>query len=596
MPLSEKVSKLEAYGEVWPVDDALAIEMACIRKGGHWINRAGMACGAGLFHHFKRLQSILWPRKKWHRWNELLLKNFIANRVTGVMGPASSGKSREACDYALTCYFIWPDETTVLVSSTDTRSLELRIWGEIKKQWRQATELHDGLAGHVIDSRQMITSDPKGTEGRDFRNGIVGVPCQIGTTYVGLGKYVGVKNKRILLCADEAQFMSRSFFDAIANLNKNAGFTCIALGNPKERVDALGVICEPADEDGGWEGVDNTEVTKTWRTRFANGRCVNLVGTDSPNFDVPPDAPVPFPFLITRQAIADDEAFYGRDSLQFAMMNLGMMPKDTVSRRVLTRLMCENFGAFLPAVWTGTDRVKIAGLDAAYGSVGGDRCVFCELNFGLDQHGKQIMEYVGAPVIIPVNGKLSDTPEDQIAKYVMRECERRGIDPGNLFYDSTGRGTLGTAFARLWSAKVNPIEFGGRATERPLSPDTSKTCREHYGKMVSELWFSVRAAVESGQFRNLPQEVMTEGCSREWTMISGNRLDVEPKELTKKRMGRSPDLFDALVVAVEGARQRGFRIARLGTATMQQARVDFFKDILEQRRRLQKSHELSYAA
>jgi hypothetical protein len=290
------VKNFAKYGAIWPASaGALDVEMACIKRGGKWKNKVGQLCGLGLYHHYKEMQKILWPKKKWHRWNELTAEGIHRASDHWVMGPASSGKTHEAALYGLCTYFVFPDETTVLVSSTDSRSLELRVWGEIKKHWAKARERFEWLPGHEIGSKQMITTDGRDAESRDFRNGIVGIPCVVGGTFVGIGKYVGIKNNRMILIADESQFMSKGFFDGISNLNKNPGFQCIALGNPKERTDALGLICEPADEDGGWDGVDDSEKTKVWRTRFANGRCVQLVGTDSPNYDVPEDQPPPYP-------------------------------------------------------------------------------------------------------------------------------------------------------------------------------------------------------------------------------------------------------------------------------------------------------------
>src|SRR4029077_13348668 len=109
------------------------------------------------------------------------------------------------------------------------------------------------------------------------------------------------------------------------------------------------------------------------------------------------------------------------------------------------------------------------------------------------------------------------SPEDQIALFVRDECQREHIIPGHVFYDATGRGSLGTAFARLWSADVNPIEFGGAPSERPITSELTildhetgqwrlKTAREHFSKMVSELWLVVRYIIESDQMRNLPEE------------------------------------------------------------------------------------------
>ena len=70
--------------------------------------------------------------------------------------------------------------------------------------------------------------------------------------------------------------------------------------------------------------------------------------------------------------------------------------------------------------------------------------------------------------------------------------------------------------------------------------------------------------------RGLPRDVMQEGCARIYRVVSGNRIEVEPKSGTptrpgmKERVGYSPDLFDWLAICVEGARRLGFQIKRLG--------------------------------
>lgn len=585
----------EKYGARWEYDTSdFDIEKVCIRNGGKWINKRGVDCGLGLFQHYKNIQSIMWPNKKWHRWNELLLHQFTSQRIIGVVGPGNSGKSHEAGMYGLTKYICFPECTTILVSSTDSRSLELRIWGEIKKYWAMAKSRIDGIPGYLRGSKQMITTDSnEDDESQDFRNGIIGIPCLVGGNFVGLGKFVGIKNTNVLLLADEASFMHKSFSESISNLNKNEGFQCVTMGNPKDRTDPLGIICEPHIYEGGWDGIGQPTHTRTWRTRFDRGICVNLVGTDSPNFDVPEGQAPPFPFLITRRQIQSDLEFYGKDSLQFQMMNLGVFPSDSVARRIITRTLCTQFGAFEEVTWEGSPLTHIGALDAAYGSVGGDRCIFIQFDMGVEVSGKRVIAMIGSPVVVPVTGSKTIPPEDQIAQFVTKECLARNIPPQNLFYDSTGRGTLGTAFARIWSTMVNPVEFGGRASERPVSKGSKVTCRERYSKFVSELWYSVRAVIEARQFRQLHEEALNEGCMKEWTVIQGNRIEVESKIKTKIRMGRSPDIFDAVVVGVEGCRRRGFEIDSGPAEQSRQDSLDWLRDVNDRHKKFRQSKQLA---
>lgn len=587
---------IKLYGANWePLQSPVSIEASMIRLGGYKKLYDGTRAGNGLFFHFKRFQELVWPEHIWHRWNELELECYLNNRIIGEMGPASSGKTHSAALNVLTDYYIWSDCTTILVSSTEREMLEMRVWGEIKKYHAMAKARYpDLIPGNLIESRLRIITDSKwdSEDGRDFRNGIVGVPCKKGGSYVGLGSFAGIKNKRLRMVADECHLMHRVFVDAISNLNKNPDFKCIALGNPKETTDALGLICEPAAHLGGWDGgIDQTPKTKSWPTRFPQGICVQLVGSDSPNLDGQLGIP-----LINQEAIDADIAFYGKDSLQFTMMNEGRMPRGQGLRRVITRQMCHKFGAMEEPVWRDEKRTRVGFLDAAYGSVGGDRCVFGEIQFGQDITGKQVLALIDT-MLVPVSVELDELPEDQIANFVKLQCQQRSIPPTQFGFDSTGRGTLVGAFGRLWDPHVMPIEFGGKPSERSVTwiPNSNKvTCRDYYSKFVSELWYSVSLVIQSGQFRGMTEDIMNEGCMREWGFVGSNKIEVEPKEKMKLKTGRSPDLFDALVAGVEMARRLGFIISTI-QARDSITKNDEWKKVYKDRlQRLETNHRLTY--
>jgi hypothetical protein len=568
----------EQYGLLWSkLKSQLSIEMDMYANGGRWARKKGGFAGEGLEFHFKEAIKILWPEVVWHKWADMQLRLYLNYRIMGQMGPASTGKTFVPAACVLMDYYCFPWCTTVLVSSTTRESLEMRVLGEIKKLHRLAKERYHWLPGNLIEGRQRIVSDDRSVaaEGRDFRNGLVGVACKKGQAFQGIEEYVGIKNRRLRMLGDEMQFLPRQFVDSISNLNKNPDFKGVFSGNPKDITDALGAICEPAAHLGGWDGgIDQTDGTKSWETRFPHGVCLQLVGTDSPNLDGKLGIP-----LITQQQIDEDIAFYGQDSLQFSMMDLGRMPRGTASHRVITRQMCLKFHAMEEAVWKDTSRVRIGFLDAAYRGVGGDRCVFGELQFGAESvtpTGEQLVSAILTQksealatnqilclidtMVVPVNPNFNDIPEHQIANFVKEQCEKRGILPENLFLDSTGRGSLISAFAQIWSPLVVGIEFGGNpSNDRRVSEQMDVICRDYYFNMVTQLWFNVAYVIQAGQFRGMTEEVMAEGCMREWGHAN-KKLQVEPKDKMKLKSGRSPDLFDALAVGVEGAIRRGFKI------------------------------------
>jgi hypothetical protein len=457
------------------------------------------------------------------------------------------------------------------------RGLELRVWGEIKMLHELALARHPWLPGYLVDSKHCITTDEleddeagERIKSRDLRKGIIGIPTVQGGKQVGLGKWQGIKQKHLRLIADDCTAMSSSFLSAFANLNNNIDFQACICFNPDDVLDPGGIASEPKD---GWSGHYEPKKTEVWDTKFFNGRCVNLIGTDSPNFDYPQDKKPRYPYLVSQRKIDETITAFSKDSFEYYSQCVGVMKISQLSRRVITRDLCRQFHAQDDVVWRGTNITRLAGLDASYG---GDRCVGGYAEFGECSDG-QIRLMFHPPHIVPVRVSKSDTPmaeEDQISDYEKNFCQTHDVPPQNFFHDSTGRGSLGTSLSRKWSSACNPIEFGGAPTKRPVTMDTFivdkktnikrlKRCDEHYVKFVTELWYSLRFAIEADQIRGLPEDVMNELCMRNWEEINGKK-SVETKEDMKDRTRKSPDLGDWAAIILEGARRLGFQIAKLG--------------------------------
>lgn len=596
---------MKAYGYDWPYDDPIDVEIDCIRRRGKW-QAQGRWYGEGFFHHYKALQSAIWPWKKWDPWSELILQNLIVNRFTILAGPANASKTHSVAAYILARYICFPVNNCSLVSSTDSRSLELRIWGEIKKLWNEARARYEDTPGRIIESKQMIVTDNKYDKATDYRNGIIAIPCMVGGSFVGLGKYVGIKSGAVFLAADELQFMATAFGDGISNMSKNAGFKGAGCLNPKDRTDTAGKLAEP---EGGWETYAPTGKTMIWKTRFVGGKCIQLDGRDSPNNTAKDGEGWPFPHLINREDIQRDIAYYGEDSIQVSMMDYGIFPKDAQARRVITRSMCERHRAQEEPIWSHEPLLYLFVIDAAYGAVGGDRCVGIEMAFGKCADGVVRLAFVGQPNVIPVKNDLEDDqgkpilPESQIVRWVRAYCENpmrlSPIPLGHIGFDSTGRGSLVKAFADEWGNEFHAVEFGGPPSDRPVSAKIQTPCNIYYFNMVSELWFNVSTLILADQCRALPTAVMEEFCMRAWDLVKDKKVQVEPKSSTtgkpgcKQRMGRSPDLADCATVGVEVAQRIGFQLGQGGEGASKQT-PRWLQELLERQKEVKMAHRLQY--
>lgn len=557
----------------WTTKDRFDIEAAMIRKGGKVVVN-GKEHGLGLGHHYKAAMAALWPHIDWILWAHLLVDALATEPEVAVLGPASSGKTYISAAFGVCMLWVYPQDTTVMMSTTTRDSLDLRVWGSAMELISRAQKMRRShglpkLPGRPVASKHRFTTSEEEDEymPEDKRDGIVGIACRVGDQWVGISNYVGLKNTRIALIADEAHLMSQGFLDSIANLRNNPTFKLVTLGNPKDPLDPLGKSAEPSAEDGGWDGYMPEKKTKSWRTRNG-GLALQFCGLDSPNYKFPRGVN-PYKHLITPEGIEKNIRDYGEDGLNVSMMSYGIMPRTGAVKRVIDIMMAEKGSAFTRPVWAQADKlVHVAGLDAAYSGTGGDRCVLSHKVFGPDVNGKILIASAEPNVIVPINPSIKETPEAQIRQFCAKFCEDRGIPPANFGFDSTGRGSLASEFGRNWSNDVIAIEFGGRASEeRNVSlTDTRKENDVYINKMTS-LWYASRLVMEAGQYRNLDRNAVEEGQMRSWSIVKGRNkngdplIQVEPKHDMKKRIGRSPDLWDAECVALEVARIRGFQIA-----------------------------------
>ena len=591
------------YGLGWPDNqDPLDLEMQFIRGGGY-MTVAGKKWGNGLFFHMKAMQSLVWPEDDHHRWSDLILTNLLANRITVIMGSRDSGKTRTVSKWALCDYWCFPNETLILMTSTDTRGLELRVWGDIKGLFDRARERFPWLSGNVVDAKHgLFTDDIAGDdEVRDMKKGIIGIPCLSSQgEYLGMAlkNFAGIKQKRRRLVGDECQFIPTDYLKVLDSLDKGE-FNCALLGNPiADNGKALDRVSEPLN---GWDSLGEITKTMTWPNKY-NGVTINLVGTDSPNFDK--ETPNRFPYLVDQGDVDRvSKRPGGQDSIEWWSQIMGIRKVGAVSNRVLTVAEIDRYGGFQPIIWSGAPRVKVYAIDAGFG---GDECVRTWAEFGEAVDGRTVISF-GDQKVIPILMSSTFTPEQQIARYAKIDCDTLGIPASHLFFDAGMYATLAVELAREMSPEVNAVNFGGTATERPVSADTLildnktgqkrlKTWYEHVSKFVTELWFVVRLLAQCRQARNFPRQAAEEFGRRQWKYVYNDRYEIESKDDYKLRWsGESPNFADSLVIAVEGARRLGFTIENMPD-TNAPAKVDsgYLEKELAEYQKKTKKRELNY--
>lgn len=526
------------------------------------------------FKHFRNFIDFLWSEKNkrknfiWHPWAEMTIEEACRNKSLAIGGCAGSGKSISLAPWAIGQWLTDPMNTIVIVVSTSVKAAKKRIWGYVGEYFNAAlTQVP--LPGKLQPTlSQIVPFD--GKKILSERTGIFLVAGEKGSEKESSDKLMGFHAKKVILILDELPDLSQAIVNtAISNLSQNPYFQIIGLGNPNDYFDAFASIAEP---EQGWQnvGVDMDR----WKTK-GGGLFLHFDSIKSPNILARETI---YDFLPKLEEYELAKEKMGENSLLFWRQWRGFWAPEGAEDAIYSQAEIVKYGANLSEVEWAVSKVAqrilpmpqtviqnipyspvpIAFLDLGLVN-GGDESIAYFALFGQDKNKKPKLlftEYV--PLRENVNDKF--TPREvQIVQAFRRECEKRGVLPSCAGFDASGGGIPYQGFmTAIWSKDVVPIQFGGKASELPMS-DTDKTpCRERYHNKVTEIWFSMKWLMRSDIIKGLCPEVIDEMCKRKYsTSQNGDlKLKAEPKPDMKSRIGRSPDKSDAMMGVCQLVRQK----------------------------------------
>lgn len=543
----------ERYGLMFPPDVTdLDVELYCFRHGTT-IEEGGL----GKFGHFKRIVDILWnPIDEdtgercgpmpvdWHPWFERMVEHACQHDTLGIAGCANSGKSDFAALWCIVNFICAPQDTMVLVTSTSKQDSRKRIWGRIKKYWLACP----GLPGKLVDSQALIRFvDQHGDEYEDRGISLVAADRKK-TTDEEIGKNIGFKAPRMFLVADELPELSHALITAAtSNLANNEYFQLIGIGNPASYFDPFGEMCEP---EKGWESISMEDTE--WKSR--TGYVIRFDAYDSPNIHADK---IIYRYLPTIGKINAAKKKHGENSLAFWRMQRGFWNPSGAEEGIYSETEFIRSGVMSDVVWQ-TEPVMITALDPAF-VTGGDRAVQYFASVGRDVDGKMVIRDDGYIELYEDMDDKENPKNFQIAKQFRDNSMKRGVEPKNAGFDSTGGGApFGDIVKKVWSPDVLWVNFHGGASDRPVSQTDDTKSYDRYENRVSELWFGAKELLRMSQIRNMKKATIKEACARTYkTKKKGEHiiLKVEEKKEMKSRLGKSPDIADAWFILLEVARQ-----------------------------------------
>lgn len=345
----------------------------------------------------------------------------------------------------------------------------------------------------------------------------------------------------------------------------SSGFKIFGAYNPTNSGDEVAKRAEPAF---GWSAVDEDK-----HFRWTSVRGWEVLRLDAEKTENVIENRIIYPGLQTREGletIARNAG--GRNAPGYRTMGRGMYPSMGMEATVVPSGMLAKFrGEF---IWY-EDPQPAAGNDLAL--EGGANCIYTLGKWGLASGYKlpPSLEFPAGRTIMFKNPRGQITPrwalqaEQQftlpkadsvdMSNSILVTNRRAGVRADYYACDRTGHGAgVADLLKHNWSSLIHDVNYSESASEAKLMSEDSKTCKEQYERMQTELWFALRAWGEFGYFLIHPgmdMSKLTQQLVQRRFRTSGGHAKVESKKDYMSRGFASPDEADSLTLLVHAARK-----------------------------------------
>ncbi len=419
------------------------------------------------------------------------------NPRTAVRSCHGAGKSFIAGQVIL--WFLYSFYPSIVLSTAPTwRQVEKLIWKEVRASYRRSKV---PLGGNLLPKRPEIQI-------------IQDEWYAVGLSTNEPDRFQGFHEENILVVVDEAAGVPEEIFEAIEGVLTSEHARLLLLGNPT----SVGGTFYNAFRTPGWENIsisafdtpnftafgiaEDDIINETWESKITNS--------------------LPNPKLITPAWVADKYRRWGPNSPAYQARVLGQFPS-------------EGEDTLIPLAWIEAAMARWE--DTPEGEpieIGVDVA-----RFGSD---KTVIATRRGQKVLPLNVYAKQDTMETVGCIIM---VHRKIGASKTKVDVIG---VGAGVVDRLKEQGHPV-IGINVAE--AATDTEK-----FANLRSELWWNMRELLDPNQRINpepiaLPpdDELLADLSGVKYKIDSRGRIQVESKEDMKKRLGRSPDRADAVVLA-----------------------------------------------
>lgn len=433
-------------------------------------------------------------RANMHIWSKQreVMESLRDNRRTVVRACHSSGKSHIASTAA--CWWLdshKPGEAFVLSTAPTAPQVRAILWRTIGRIHRSA-----GLPGRCNQTEwHMPTSDGEGEE-------LVGIGRK--PSEHSEGAFQGIHARFVLVILDESQGVPKALWDATESIASNANARILAIGNPDVTSGPFVDACNSSLWNEIHIGYKHTPA--------ATGEEVPEEVRDG---------------LISEEWANDRKVAWGEDSALFQSKVLGEFPSGDIDPwRVISEEDAAKCRYVDPAYEDDPDAVHIGGIDVGGG---GDRTV--------------LVERVGGAV--KRQESFSDRDPMRSVGKLVHLIEEWGLSKVRIDVAGIGWGVAGrlreVLKERHSKCTVQYVNFANKSTQP-----------KRFLNVRAEAWWNGRelSRTQAWSLAELDNDAIAELTMPRYEIVdSSGKVKIESKDDIRERLGRSPDIADAVLLA-----------------------------------------------
>lgn len=414
------------------------------------------------------------------------LEAIAKNRRTAWRSSHGVGKTQTVA-VAIAWFVATHEDSLVIVTAPSHRQVRSVVWRTLASVLRRARQ---PLGGELYDSPEHGWRFPDGRAVYGFSAG-------------DAERFAGFHAKNLLAIVDEASGVESEIFEALKGALTGES-RLFLVGNPTRT---------------------SGEFFAAFNGKAALYHPLHTSALDVPNISGGEPA---IPGLIDRAWLDEMAEDYGTESAIYAVRAMGEFPVQSADAVISLALVDAAKERWLEIMRDGGRTfVTLGPLE-----VGVDPA-----RFGDDE--TVIVCRRGTVALPPVVMRGADVVS--VARRVLEVVteQRHGDERPTVRVDTVGVGG-GVADLLRWNKTINVVDVNAGAGARS---ETYQRCRD-------ELWFTLRDWLRSGGA--IPADPKLEGelVAPTFSYSPAQKIVVEPKDETKKRIKRSPDRADALALAV----------------------------------------------